>query len=117
MGLTRMSLQELKEKSPADLLAFAEQFDIENANTMRKQDMMFAILKASAEEGVEISGPARWKWSRTASDFCAVPKPTTCPDPTISMSAPRKSGGSGFAPEIRWTAVSARRGKASVTSP
>ncbi len=56
MGLTRMSLQELKEKTPADLLAFAEQFDIENANAMRKQDMMFAILKTAAEEGVEIFG-------------------------------------------------------------
>jgi transcription termination factor Rho len=54
LGLSRMSLQELKEKSPADLLAFAEQFDIENANAMRKQDMMFAILKTLAEEGVEI---------------------------------------------------------------
>jgi len=52
LGLTRMSLQELKEKSPADLLAFAEQFDIENANAMRKQDMMFAILKTLADEGV-----------------------------------------------------------------
>ncbi|HMP62643.1 MAG TPA: transcription termination factor Rho, partial [Phenylobacterium sp.] len=56
MGLTRMSLQELKEKSSSDLLAFAEQMDIENANSMRKQDMMFGILKTLAEEGVEISG-------------------------------------------------------------
>ncbi len=56
LGLHRMSLQELKEKSPADLLAFAESLEIENANSMRKQDMMFAILKALAEEGVEISG-------------------------------------------------------------
>src|SRR6202789_891249 len=55
-GLTRMSLQELKQKSPADLLAFGEQLDLENANAMRKQDMMFAILKVLAEEGVEISG-------------------------------------------------------------
>ncbi|OYW82301.1 MAG: hypothetical protein B7Z26_03615, partial [Asticcacaulis sp. 32-58-5] len=51
-----MSLQELKEKSPADLLAFAETLGVENANNMRKQDMMFAILKVLAEEGVEISG-------------------------------------------------------------
>src|ERR1700761_4403063 len=56
MGLTRMSLQELKEKSPADLVAFAEALDIENANSMLKQDMMYAILKALAEEGVDISG-------------------------------------------------------------
>ena len=54
--LQRMSLQELKEKSPTDLLAFAESLEIENANAMRKQDMMFAILKALADEGTEISG-------------------------------------------------------------
>ena len=53
---TRMSLQELKEKSPTDLLALAESLEVENANSMRKQDMMFAILKTLAEEGVEISG-------------------------------------------------------------
>ena len=56
MGLTRMSLQELKEKSPADLVAFAEAMEIENANSMLKQDMMYAILKGLAEEGVDISG-------------------------------------------------------------
>ena len=52
----RVSLQELKEKTPADLLALAESLEIENANSMRKQDMMFAILKELAESGVEISG-------------------------------------------------------------
>jgi len=51
-----MSLQELKEKSPADLVAFAEQFDIENANSMRKQDMMFAILKTLADNEQAIYG-------------------------------------------------------------
>src|SRR4051794_12037366 len=56
LGLLRMSLQELKEKAPADLQAFAESLDVENANGMRKQDMMFAALKILAEEGVEISG-------------------------------------------------------------
>ena len=56
LGLKRMSLQELKDKSPTDLLAFAEALEIENANSMRKQDMMFAILKALADGGVEISG-------------------------------------------------------------
>ena len=55
-GLKRMSLQELKDKSPADLLAFAEALELENANSMRKQDMMFAILKTLAEGGVDISG-------------------------------------------------------------
>ncbi len=51
-----MNLQELKAKTPADLLAFAEDLDIESASTLRKQDMMFAILKQMAENDVPISG-------------------------------------------------------------
>ncbi len=52
----QLSLAELKAKSPADLLTLAEELEIENASSMRKGDMMFAILKDMAEEGVEISG-------------------------------------------------------------
>jgi len=51
-----MNLQELKAKSPADLLAYAEGLDIENASTLRKQDMMFAILKQLASNEVPIFG-------------------------------------------------------------
>ncbi|WP_262693444.1 transcription termination factor Rho [Kordiimonas aquimaris] len=51
-----MHLQDLKEKSPADLLSLAEEVGVENASSMRKQDMMFAILKHLAEDDVEISG-------------------------------------------------------------
>ena len=51
-----MNLEELKAKTPADLLAFAEELDIENASALRKQDMMFAILKKMAENDVPISG-------------------------------------------------------------
>ncbi len=51
-----MNLQELKAKTPADLLAFAEDLEIENVSTLRKQDMMFAILKQMAENDVPISG-------------------------------------------------------------
>jgi transcription termination factor Rho len=51
-----MNLEELKAKSPADLLAFAEELDIDNASALRKQDMMFAILKKMAENDVPISG-------------------------------------------------------------
>ena len=51
-----MNLQELKTKTPADLLVFAEDLEIENASTLRKQDMMFAILKQMAENDVPISG-------------------------------------------------------------
>ena len=51
-----MNLEELKAKSPADLLAYAEELDIENASALRKQDMMFAILKQLAENEVAIFG-------------------------------------------------------------
>ncbi len=55
-GLQTMKLQDLKSKSPTDLLAFAEELEIENASSMRKQDMLFAILKELAERDVEIMG-------------------------------------------------------------
>ncbi len=51
-----MNLKELKSKSPADLLAYAEELEIENASTLRKQDMLFAILKRLAERDVTIFG-------------------------------------------------------------
>ena len=51
-----MNLKELKSKSPGDLLAYAEDLEIENASTLRKQDMMFAILKQLAENDTAIFG-------------------------------------------------------------
>ena len=54
--IKELSLAELKSQSPANLLNLAEKIEIENASTMRKGDMMFAILKEMAQEGVEIFG-------------------------------------------------------------
>lgn len=51
-----MKLQDLKAKSPTDLVTFAEGVEVENASTMRKQELMFAILKSLAEQEVEIIG-------------------------------------------------------------
>jgi len=51
-----MHLSELKAKTPADLLLFAENLQIENASSLRKQDMMFAILKQLAENEQAIFG-------------------------------------------------------------
>ncbi len=51
-----MNLRELKTKTPADLLAMAEALQVENPGAMRKQDMMFAILKAQAASGAPIYG-------------------------------------------------------------
>ena len=54
--MAEMKLQELKSKSPTDLLAFAESLEVENASTMRKQELMFAILKVLASQDIEIIG-------------------------------------------------------------
>jgi transcription termination factor Rho len=58
LGLTmqEMKLQELKSKKPGDLIAFAESLEVENASVMRKQELMFAILKKLAAQEVEIIG-------------------------------------------------------------
>jgi transcription termination factor Rho len=95
LDVSRMSLQELKEKSPAELLAFAEQFDIENANAMRKQDMMFAILKASAEEGLEIFGSGTLEVVQDGFGFLRSPEANYLPGPDdiyVSPSQIRRFG-------------------------
>ena len=51
-----MHLKELKKKTPAELVEMAEEFEVEGASTMRRQDLMFAILKEVAEDGEEILG-------------------------------------------------------------
>jgi len=57
--MQQMKLQELKSKSPTDLIAFAESLEVENASIMRKQELMFAILKklsTQATQDIEIIG-------------------------------------------------------------
>ena len=51
-----MHLKELKKKTPAELVAMAEELGVEGASTMRRQDLMFAILKEMADDGEEILG-------------------------------------------------------------
>src|ERR671914_432693 len=51
-----MHLKDLKQKTPADLVALAEEFGVEGASTLRKQELMFSILKVQAENGEEIMG-------------------------------------------------------------
>ena len=51
-----MHLKDLKKKAPADLVEMAEGLGVESASTLRKQDLMFAILKAEAENGEQIMG-------------------------------------------------------------
>jgi len=81
MEIKELSLAELKAKSPADLLNMAEDLEIENASTMRKGDMMFAILKELAEEGVEISGDGVLEVLQDGFGFLRSPEANYLPGP------------------------------------
>ena len=54
--MEQVKLADLKAKSPTELIQFAEEQDVENASTLRKQELMFAILKNLADNEVEIIG-------------------------------------------------------------
>ena len=56
MSEEKLNLADLKAQSPKDLLAMAEELEIENASTMRKGEMMFQILRERADEGWLIYG-------------------------------------------------------------
>jgi transcription termination factor Rho len=90
-----MNLQDLKQKSPADLLAFAEELEIENASTLRKQDMMFAILKALADNGTTISGTGVLEILQDGFGFLRSPESNYLPGPDdiyVSPSQVRRFG-------------------------
>jgi transcription termination factor Rho len=76
-----MNLQELKKKTPADLLAFAEELKIENASTLRKQETMFAILKQLAENSVVISGDGVLEVLQDGFGFLRSPESNYLPGP------------------------------------
>jgi len=90
-----MHLQELKCKSPAELLAFAEELQIENASTLRKQDMMFAILKQLAENDVPIFGDGVIEVLQDGFGFLRSPEANYLPGPDdiyVSPSQVRRFG-------------------------
>jgi transcription termination factor Rho len=76
-----MNLKELKEKHPTDLLAYAEELEIENASTLRKQDMMFAILKQLAENDVAIYGSGVLEVLQDGFGFLRSPESNYLPGP------------------------------------
>ena len=76
-----MNLQELKSKTPADLLAYAEELEIENASSLRKQDMMFAILKQLAENDISIFGIGVLEVLQDGFGFLRSPEANYLPGP------------------------------------
>jgi transcription termination factor Rho len=90
-----MNLQELKRKSPAELLHFAEELQIENASSLRKQDMMFAILKTLADNDQAIYGDGVLEVLQDGFGFLRSPEANYLPGPDdiyVSPSQVRRFG-------------------------
>ena len=83
-----MNLKELKQKTPADLLTYAEELEIENASTMRKQDIMFAILKQLAENDVPIFGDGVIEILQDGFGFLRSPEANYLPGPDDTYVSP-----------------------------
>ncbi len=81
MTVERLNLSELKAKTPADLLSMAEEWEIENAPSMRKGEMMFSILKEHAEEGWEIGGDGVLEVLQDGFGFLRSPSANYLPGP------------------------------------
>ena len=86
-----MHLQELKVKSPAELLAYAEELEIENASNLRKQDMMFAILKQLAENDVTIFGSGVLEVLPDGFGFLRSPEANYLPGPDDIYVSPNQA--------------------------
>jgi len=76
-----MHLQDLKNKSPADLLKYAEELEIENASTLRKQDILFSILKRLAKNEVAIYGNGVLEVLSDGFGFLRAPEANYLPGP------------------------------------
>ena len=90
-----MHLQELKRKSPADLLKYAEELEIENASTLRKQDILFSVLKRLAKNEVAIYGTGVLEVLSDGFGFLRAPEANYLPGPDdiyVSPNQVRKFG-------------------------
>ncbi len=74
-------LSDIKAKSPTDLLALAEELEVENATSMRKQDMLFAILKEFADRDEEIVGVGVLEVLQDGFGFLRSPEANYLPGP------------------------------------
>lgn len=81
MDIEQIKLQDLKSKTPTELLSFAEELDVENASSMRKQDMLFAILKELAERQVDILGGGVLEVLQDGFGFLRSPEANYLPGP------------------------------------
>ncbi len=93
--MREMKLQDLKSKTPTELLSFAEEVEIENASTMRKQELMFAILKQLASREIDIIGEGVVEVLSDGFGFLRSPEANYLPGPDdiyVSPSQIRRFG-------------------------
>jgi len=89
-NLTRISLDDLKLKKPAELIAFAEAVGLENAGNMRKQDIYFGVLKVLAENDVEIHGGGVLEVLQDGFGFLRAPEANYLPGPDDIYVSPQQ---------------------------
>src|SRR5436305_11209974 len=94
--MREMKLQDLKSKTPPELLAFAEEQEIENASTMRKQEQMFAIVKQLATKEVDIIGEGVVEVLSDGFGFLRVPEANYLPGPDDIYVSPSQIGRFGL---------------------
>lgn len=90
MDIQELKLSELKAKSPTALLTFAEELEVEGASALRRQDMMFAILKELADRDVEISGGGVLEVLQDGFGFLRSPEANYLPGPDDIYVAPQQ---------------------------
>ena len=81
MSEERLNLSDLKAQSAKDLLAMAEDLEIENASTMRKGEMMFQILRERADEGWTVYGNGVLEVLQDGFGFLRSPEANYLPGP------------------------------------
>ena len=93
--MREMKLQDLKAKTPAELVSFAEELEVENASTMRKQELMFGILKQLSMRETDIVGEGVVEVLSDGFGFLRSPEANYLPGPDdiyVSPSQIRRFG-------------------------
>lgn len=111
-----MNLQELKRKTPDELLVLAEKHGVENASTMLKQDIIFTILKNLAEQDTVITGDGVIEVLQDGFGFLRSPEANYLAGPDDIYVSPARFVVSVCVPVTRWKAKSAHPKTVNVTS-
>ena len=94
-GMTSISLEDLKKLKPAELIKFAEEVGVENASSMRKQDIFVNVLKDLAEDEIIIHGGGVLEVLQDGFGFLRAPEANYLPGPDdiyVSTNKIRKLG-------------------------